>query len=194
MPINNDGDYDGLESFFLDIIGIQKMTLKMLYDKLSDPDLDVSLDELKGDLLEFSALLSKVESEKAVDSLDVFRMRNNCIFPVRRPGGEVVLRSGDAQFAIVDRAPLAASFRDKAQLLDFNMEQVRGLGPFIRWTGLQDRFLSTSVREIFVPDRTSSRPISEPQREINKKACALLRYIQGKKSWKRSCSDADRLS
>lgn len=66
--------------------------------------------------------------------------------------------------------------RRKLPDLDFDMEQVRGLGYFIRGTNVQDRYLSTSVREIFVPDRTSSRPISEPQHQIRRKAGALLRY------------------
>lgn len=172
-PINNDGDYEELESFFQDVVGVQKVTLGMLYDKLSNPRLDISLDELKGDLLELSALLAQEDR----DSVDISRMCQNRIFPVRRPDREIVLLTGDEHFAIIDRAPLAASFRDKALLLDFTLEQVRGLEYFIRWAGLDDRYLSVSVREIAVPDRTSLRPISEPERQIRKKAGALLRYV-----------------
>ncbi|KAG9256351.1 uncharacterized protein F5Z01DRAFT_618953 [Emericellopsis atlantica] len=169
-PINNEGDYDGLESFFQDVIGVQKVTLRMLYDKLSNPDLSIPIDGLKGDLLEFSALLGKEDW----GHIDAAKMCKNRIFPVRRPDGEVFLSGGDGHFAIVDRAPLAASFRDKALLLDFDIEQVRGLEQLFRWANLQDRYLSTSVREIFVPDRISSRPISEPERRITAKAGTLL--------------------
>ena len=175
-PVNNDEKYDNLQSFFLEVVGVKQLTLTMLYDKLKIPDLDISPEALKADLLEFSALISAAAFGEELEQLDPKKIRNNNIFPTRQPDGQIVRLRADGHFAIVDRVPLASSFRDKANLLDFSLEQVHGLGPFIRWSNLEGRYLSALVRESSSADRSSSRPISESHREIKRKAGALLRF------------------
>ena len=175
-PINNDEGYESLKSFFLEVVGVKQLTLTMLYDKLKVPDLDISLEALKADLLEFSALISAAAFDEELEQLDPTRIRNNNIFPTRQPDGQIVRLRADVPFAIADRASLASSFRDKANLLDFSLSQVNGLGPFIRWSNLEGRYLSALVREASTVDMSSSRPISESHREIKRKAGALLRF------------------
>jgi hypothetical protein len=168
--LNNNENYDGLETFFLGILGVPQMTVQMFYDKLRDPEATLSADEARRDLIEFSALL-----QGAKDELDPSPVYCNAIFPVRMPDASLRLLSGSDAFAIPDRSTLEADFRDKAKLLAFSMDEVRCLQPFFQWIGLEDRYLSRAVKEISYSDKASARPISHPNRDIRLKAHALLR-------------------
>ncbi|KAH6874160.1 hypothetical protein B0T10DRAFT_587961 [Thelonectria olida] len=168
--LNNNHNYDGLETFFLHILGVPEMTVQTLYDKLRDPEAALSVDEARRDLIAFSALLQGAKD--VMDSSPVFC---NAIFPVTIPDASPQLLSGLQDFAIADRRTLEADFRNKAKLLAFSMDEVRCLQPFLKWIGLEHRYLSRMVKEIFYADKTSTRPISQPNRDIRLKAHALLR-------------------
>lgn len=188
--INNDGDYDGLETFFARTLGVQRMTLRMLYDKLRNTGQGASVGDVRNDLIEFNALLAaetlkdnpmsrpasdSPRPKKQPKSLDPVALWKAPIFPVRRPDGQRELVGGQSSFHIVDRELLEDYFRNKATLLDFTMDEARSLKPLIQWIGLDNRYLSTSVREISTAETASTRPISEPTRQISKKAGSLLR-------------------
>ncbi|KAH6866261.1 hypothetical protein B0T10DRAFT_573711, partial [Thelonectria olida] len=168
--LNNNHNYDGLETFFLHILGVPEMTVQTLYDKLRDPEAALSVDEARRDLIAFSALLQGAKD--VMDSSPVFC---NAIFPVTIPDASPQLLSGLQDFAIADRRTLEADFRNKAKLLAFSMDEVRCLQPFLKWIGLEHRYLSRMVKDIFYADKTSTRPISQPNRDIRLKAHALLR-------------------
>jgi hypothetical protein len=163
-------DYEEIRDFFLNILSIPEMTLQVVYDKLKNDDLDFSVEEVKIDLLEFSSLLTSDNSK-----LDPRPVLRNRIFPVKSPNGVIKLQDGSRGFAIVDRINLRTDFAKKAKYLDFNLNEVRRIQPFIQWAGLEDRYLSTGVKEIFYAETTSTRPISSPDRDIKRKAHALLR-------------------
>lgn len=151
------------------------MTLEMVYDMLKNEDLDIPVEEVKRDLLEFSSLLAS-----GPRTLSPFPVLRNKIFPVRSSKGdgepEVTLRDGYSDdFAIVDRIKLEKAFKKKANFLDFDLDEVRHLQHFIEWAGLEERYLSKGVKEISYADTTSTHPISTPDREIKRKAHALLR-------------------
>jgi hypothetical protein len=169
--LNNDHDFDELESFFLKTLGVQEMTIEMLYDKLKDQKENMSVEEVRQDLIEFSARLS---SEGKL--MDPGPVRMNAIFPVRFPGRDSQLVDSSSAFVIADRSTLAANLEGKVGFLDFPLDQLRHIRNFIEWVGLEDRYLSTAVREIFSADRETARPISQPDREIKGRAHALLRY------------------
>ena len=63
------------------------------------------------------------------------------------PTGDPVVMTALDDFAIIDRQHYALHFKDKIKILDFSMEEVRRLKPFIKWAGLTDRYLSRLVTE-----------------------------------------------
>lgn len=169
-PLNNNDDYGALTSFFINRLKVPKMTIGMLYDKLKSPSLSATVDEIKGDLLEFNALLGTSKKE-----FDPEPMRKNTIFPVKHPDGEVTLASATDSFSINDRSNLAEHFIGKAPFLDFEMETVHRLRPLVEWAGLQERYLSRSVKEISTADKESTQLLTQRDRAVNARAHALLR-------------------
>lgn len=161
--------YSNLQDFFVKTLGVQKMTVKMVYEKLIGPRL--SLEEAKQTLETFNSLL---QVSKGIE-LDPTPVLQKEVFPIRFPSGQVRLLTGSDGFALLDRKSLGDDFRDKAKFLDFSIKDTRTLHPFIKWSGLEDRYLSRSVREISSAKEDSTRSISSPDREIKRKARALLR-------------------
>lgn len=166
-----DGVYGGLRGFFVDTLGVAKMTAKMVYDKLkAQHDESFSVREARETLLVFNSFL-----EAGSGDFDPAPILENRVFPVRFPDGDIRLCRGDDAFSLLDRKPLGEAFAHVAKFLDFDLLELHTLQPFIRWAGLGDRYLSASVKEITSADRESTRPISFPHREIRAKAHALLR-------------------
>lgn len=68
-----------------------------------------------------------------------------------------------------------AQFRDMAKTLDFTMDEVHELRPFIRWAGLQHRYLSCMVEEIPDVGLGWKFPVSDPRFDVRRKAHGLVR-------------------
>jgi hypothetical protein len=163
--------YSRLKGFFVDILGVTTMTARMVYDKLrAQHDESFSISEAKETLSVFNSLLVTGST-----NFDPAPIRQNRVFPVRFPGGDIRLCRGTDAFSLLDRKLLGEAFVHVANFLDFDLQELRILQPFIRWTGLGDRYLSASVKEITSADQESTRPMSCPHREIKTKAHALLR-------------------
>jgi hypothetical protein len=148
------------------------MTIEMLYDKLKDQKGTMSVEEVRQDLMEFSARLSSEGKQ-----MDPGPVLMNAIFPVRFPGRDPQLVAGSSAFVIADRSTLAADFEGRVGFLDFPLDQLRRIQNFVEWVGLEGRYLSRAVREIFSADRETTRPISQADREIKRRAHAQLRYV-----------------
>jgi len=146
------------------------MTARMLYEKLETPQDDLSIEEAKETLLVFNTLAMTTPSE-----FDPGPVLESPVFPVRFPGGNVRLCSGTDEFSLNDRKPLGEAFAQVAKFLDFDHRELRVMRPFIKWAGMQTRYLSVSVEEIASADRVSTKSISSRHREIRTKAHALLR-------------------
>ena len=91
--------------------------------------------------------LSLAISSMGPSSSDLEELREKMFLPVRLPGGKVKLRSTRGSFAIVDRNEYEAAFYGKAPFLDYTLEQVRDMQPFLSALGLENRFLSELVTE-----------------------------------------------
>ncbi|KAJ3546237.1 hypothetical protein NM208_g2100 [Fusarium decemcellulare] len=151
------------------IRGVKLLTLQMVYDELRQSP-QSSREEVKVAILSFNRLL---QAERT--NLDPEPIRKAKIFPVRYPNGSVILDSVDVEFAIGDRDKLKANFQDKISLLDFDLGDVRRLKPFFEWAGLQERYLSNSVRERTSISSELGRPISSPNRDLKRKAYYIAR-------------------
>lgn len=99
------------------------------------------------------------------------------IFPVRRPTGTVALCSTATEFFIADRESLRSAFQSEVRFLDFSLEEVVRLRPFLDWAGLDLRYLSKCVREVTSFHGDVARPTSNPERQIRNRAHAILRLV-----------------
>ncbi|KAK3367905.1 hypothetical protein B0H63DRAFT_489977 [Podospora didyma] len=161
--------YANLKDFFVQTLKVQKMTGKIVYDKLSS-GLDMSVQEARETLFAFSSFLQNEGHE-----LDPRPVLAKPVFPVKLPSGPIQLLKGTDEFSLVDRKTLGDDFAGKAKLLHFSMEEIREFQPFIEWARLGHRYLSKSVKEISSVDVDSTRPITFPARDVKRKAYALLR-------------------
>lgn len=154
----------------MDGLGVQRMTAKMVYEKLMGPPL--SVEETKQTIHTFNSLLVQDADARNMDGTKVFEKQ---VFPVRLPSGAVQLCLGSDSFVLVDRQSLADSFAGQAKFFDFDLDEVRFLQPFIAWVGLGHKYLSKMVREISCVAGDDKRPISSRGRDIRRKAHALFR-------------------
>lgn len=167
--------YEGLFAFFVDVLGVPTLTLKMVVDKFAElgKDQGTSIEEAKDIIWQVNALLQGEE-----DHPDSSRIVTENVFPIRNPNNGVLveLRSSKTDFIIPDREPLLNLFSDRARILDFSVNEIHRLEPFLRWTGLEYRYLSRSVKEITaLGNDDSSKRLTSTDRDIALKAHGLLR-------------------
>lgn len=170
--INLSTVYGGeLEDFFLNKLGVRKLDVDVVYQELLELDLkEATVDHVK-DLL--WTMNSQLELDTPKGSAENLLKRP--IIPVRDVGGRVSLQSCNTEFAIVDRKTLDEIFGRRVKVLDFTTNEVCQLRPFIKWAGLEDRYLSRLVKETSVLNSGVKVPISDLTQDISKKAYGLLR-------------------
>lgn len=165
-----DVQYEELKRFFVTKLGVKSLTLEMVYDELLQKPQTNTQEDIRVAML---ALSNFLREERTL--LDPKRLRDAQIFPVKYAMNEPVLRSTESDFAIADRGHLQERFRGKVALLDFDMEDVSKMRSFFSWLGLEDRFLSNSVKEITSVQPNAGRPIRTPGRDLRRKAYYILR-------------------
>lgn len=154
----------------METLGVRRLDANLVYQELLELSAgEATVDQVK-DLI--FTLNSQIETEEN-DSVEFSRLP---ILPVRDFGGNVSLDANGTGFAIVDRKKLHDIFRGRVKLLDFSLEEVCQLRPFIRWAGIEGRYLSRLVKETSTLNSTDKRPISDPYQDLKKKAYGLLRY------------------
>jgi len=165
--------YKGLKSLFVDKLLVKTVDVDMVYQELlgvpsRQPPATVS--EVKELLMTLNSFLSSGAHPPPPNKL-----LQEKIFPVKWPQGKVELASAQLEFAVVDREGSFDVFRDRVKTLDFSLQEVCRLRPFIAWSGLEERCLSKTVMEVSRIEGRESHAIS-PTRDIKKKAYGLLRY------------------
>ncbi|OXV09681.1 hypothetical protein Egran_02556, partial [Elaphomyces granulatus] len=159
------------EDFFVDFLGVQTLTLQMVIDKLKGQGAgQLSVKEIKQTIWVLNSFL---QSETEYPNPEPILKSH--IFPVRDPDGQVELCTSAMAFAIADRKHLYDLFSNKAKIFDFNLNDVSRLEPFLKWAGLENRYLSCSVKEISTLCGDSNRRMSNPDRDISRKSHGLLR-------------------
>ncbi|OGM49543.1 hypothetical protein ABOM_001651 [Aspergillus bombycis] len=164
-------EYEGLEEFFVDTIGVQTLTLEMVITKLVDQgSTSASIEEVKETIWLLNKYLQT--DDEVPDSQSI---RDAKVFPVRDLNGQTLLRSCDEAFSIADRKHLYDWFAGKAHFLDFSVNDIHRLEPFLNWVGLERRYLSVSVKEISRVGNDSHQSLVSKDREIALRAYGLLR-------------------
>ncbi|KAF5569379.1 hypothetical protein FPHYL_2194 [Fusarium phyllophilum] len=133
--------YESLRDFFVNKLGIESLSLRILYDRL------IKSPKCKPQQMKeaISILNDFLRSEPAF--LDPQPVRNAEIFPVRDPDGTVSLRSVEPDFAIGDNDNLRINFENHIRILDFGLGEFHRLKPFFEWLKLESRYLTRCVRE-----------------------------------------------
>ncbi|GAB1207249.1 hypothetical protein APSETT445_005962 [Aspergillus pseudonomiae] len=164
--------YEDLKDFFIDTLGVNTLTLEMVYDELLETGSESTIDETKSKIWSLNALL---QTEGYYANPDPLLER--VVFPVIYPDGTKGLTSAATEFAIPDREHLASQFRGRIKMLDYSLEEVRRLKSFFEWTNLTHRYLSASVKELTSFSGDTAQLISTPRRDLRRKAHAILRKL-----------------
>ncbi|KAI9933658.1 hypothetical protein MW887_008131 [Aspergillus wentii] len=163
--------YEGLSEFFIEFLGVRTLTLELVHDKLVDQGREhAAISDVKETIW---LLNSYLQGEEELPSPS--QILESKIFPVRHPSGSIELCSPLVDFTIIDRKHLAGWFSGKAKFLDFDLNDIPRLSPFLEWTGLEARYLSSSVKEISALSGDFYRTLTSPDRNIAQKAHGLLR-------------------
>jgi hypothetical protein len=167
--------YSNLKDLFVEKLRVPQLDLTMVFDQLLEArPLNLPVSEVKELLKTLNSFL-RTESSPPSPS----RLLNARIFPVREPSsGNVALCTSNTQFALVDREGPPSRFIEVVRVLDFTLQEIRHLKPLLAWTRLESRYLSRCMREISRVGDGVQRPISQPHRDLRRKAYALLRYAQ----------------
>jgi hypothetical protein len=149
-------------------------------------DLSMAIDELKeaGNQQLISELEVK-ESIWTVNSLlstelslpNLRAITKSKVFPVRQANRDLTFQSSITNFFVINREPLKQSFKGMVKFLDFTLEEVVELRPFLKWTQLEDRYLSRCVKEITSFYSGEAMLIPNPDWQIKNRAYALLRLV-----------------
>ncbi|KAF2173314.1 hypothetical protein M409DRAFT_17255 [Zasmidium cellare ATCC 36951] len=162
--------YKDLRDFFIKSVGVRLLTLRMVYDELIHSSNGKSADELKSTIRSLNALLLTDN-----ESLDPKPLLQQPIFAVRHGNGSSEKVSVATDFAIPDREDLASHFKNKVTMLAYSLEEIVRLRPFLEWAGLTTRYLSVSVKENTSVVDGGAREILRSDRDLKRKAHALLR-------------------
>ncbi|KAH8698523.1 hypothetical protein BGW36DRAFT_376264 [Talaromyces proteolyticus] len=163
--------YEDMFDFFVEFLGVPTLTLEMVVDKLADQGAEeTSIQDIKTSIWQLNALLKKEENHPSPNQI-----LKRKVFPIKCSGEGVDLRSSETDFAIADREQLLYLFSGKSNILDFEVNDILRLEPFLRWTGLESRYLSRSVKEISGLCSGDSQRLVAHDRDIALKAHGLLR-------------------
>lgn len=162
--------FEDLKDFFVAFLGVAELDFAMVLDKLVESTGQASVAEIKDTLWVFNSLLLGQNPLQSPEQILESR-----IFPVRYPNGQVELRTSRIDFGIVDRQRFGNAFSNQAKLLDFSLDEVRRLKPFFQWAGLENRYLSSVVKEISRLQGGDPTPISTQDRDVSRRARSLFR-------------------
>lgn len=161
-------EYPHLKTFFVDSLQIVTPTVEMYVrelQRLEEQKESPSPEMVKEFIREINLRQPQSEQLQSLRSLH--------ILPVKDRKGSTKLRTPNDEFAIVDRIEYGKLFEGKVHTLDFTLEEVHTLRPFLKAMELEERYMSRAVKE-----ETGVRGGSEDQAlsaEFRKRALAIYR-------------------
>ena len=160
-------DYpEALTDFFLTFLRISPATLRTLVEALK------SLGESRSSVESIKEMIKAI-NRKDPERQDLESLATCNVLPIRRQVfGSITLGNLQETFAIIDNTKLSAIFQDHVDLLDFSLEEVHELAPFLGGLGLQSKYLSrlyttqTSCDENGTADEILTRKFTDRAYEI----------------------------
>lgn len=163
--------YARLENFFLQGLSIQSPTtdnyveqLKILSQKRSPniSDINTAIGNIN-QMFRTNTELNSIQSLKCL--------------PVRMTNGDTKLESVESQFFIADRVEYKSIFQSKVPILDYSLEEIHTLNPFLKALGLENRFMSSIIEEITTVEHQDSEPSVSLTRTFRRKSKHFTRYV-----------------
>ncbi|KAI3323331.1 hypothetical protein HD806DRAFT_544090 [Xylariaceae sp. AK1471] len=173
--------YPHEKALFINTLGVPMLTLRAAYEELRRKGVmhSATVSEMKQEIWQFNSLLSTAQNK-----LDPGPILEVAVFPVRWPDGTLrLLSAASSDFAIIDRKELGRTFGLVAKTLDFTLDEVHRLRPFLQWAGLDKRRLSVKVAEVTVLTN-SNKTFQESKHSIKPQAYALCRAATHFGSWR----------
>lgn len=102
-------------------------------------------------------------------------LRDCNILPIKGIDSQVSLQHAASRFAIVDRLQYEDLFRGKIPMLDFGLEDIHELQPFLSALGLDDRYMSLNIKDKSMADPSTLDSILS--RGMRAKAYAFYRLV-----------------
>lgn len=181
-----------LKAFFVDCLRVPDVSLRILVEELKSVAKTINGRELSskdtGALQRVKILIKALNSmplgqPEAVSMGE--KLRCESIFPVTKKqvsneglNKSMILASTADYFSIKDRQNYWESFKGQVWMLDFTLEEVSELGPFLRWLKVEERYLSRSVSETSSFGGVDEMSSVDLTRDLQKRAKALLRYVR----------------
>jgi hypothetical protein len=144
------GVYAIAKDFFTLKLRVKKLTISMLVSDLkSKATAKIPLSPTNA-----KSLISKINTLLSNDSPDerlqekFNELKSVKCFPVRGRDGDAILTNASADFAIIDNKRFGTAFTHEADILDFSLDEVHVLRPFLEATGLKNHYLSRLVEEV----------------------------------------------
>ncbi|KAM0240802.1 hypothetical protein ACHAP5_007837 [Fusarium lateritium] len=163
--------YPDLFPLFVSFLDVPRMSASLICQRLlAVANTVLPIPEIKKLLW---SLLDSLKANQGSSGDFADKIRICRVFPVRIPSGEVQPISVWEDFCINDRPAYAAAFKDKANFLDFSVEEVHRLKPVIEWLRLTERYLSKSVTEKTSADESQGVEDQALAQDIASKAAAF---------------------
>ncbi|KAK8038632.1 hypothetical protein PG993_007043 [Apiospora rasikravindrae] len=170
--ISLNDEYGKFEDLFVNLLGVRQVDLQMAVDELGEiaRNPTATIEEVKESIQTVNSLLPSSSHPPSPQGVVDGR-----IFPIRTPSGMITVVSKAVEFFIADRESLRSAFQTKVKFLDFSLEEVVRLQPFLEWAGLESRYLSRCVSEMTSFHGGAANPTTNPERQIRNRGHALLR-------------------
>jgi hypothetical protein len=141
--------YPTLETFFVENMGVKKVTLSMLIQEVDmmAHEETPSIKNVRKGLIEVGTLLATSTMDNDVAAA-LTNLQSASFLPKKTQGGVCVLVGVTDDFAIPDHSRYADALRDSGALLDFGVSEVQCLHGVFEYMGLTKRYLSNIMKEV----------------------------------------------
>lgn len=155
------GQFTELKEFFVLRLGVETPNISMFVEELKclanankSPPVDTVV-----------ALIKEINSwGPSEEALLELKLSN--VLPVKGTDGVLILRKPTDIFAIADRMEYKNAFRGKVSILDFSLEVVHGLRPFLSALRLESRYMSHTVEETTTVNASSPNSVLRSPRPM----------------------------
>lgn len=165
--------YPDLADLFMDTLLIKEPTIATYIEELRHliaKPFPRDIASIKGAIKCISNLDPTIE--------DLDELLNLSCLPVHVPGSSTIkLMKPSDKFFIADRREYEQVFKEKVPVLDFLLEEIYYLWPFIEALELTDRYMSVAVQEKTGVQQSSEALSKSLSQDFRAKAGALYRYV-----------------
>jgi hypothetical protein len=161
--------YNRLQHFFVGILSIQTPTTSTYVEQLR-----MLAEERPPNVHEIKTAIENINRLQPTNT-DLDSIRHLRCLPVKIADGRAELASTASQFFVVDRIEYGTAFRDKVPIMDFSLEDIRRLRPFLDALELGDRYMSLAIEETTTVQQPASEPSTILTRAFRQKSKAFYR-------------------